>query len=601
MAEVPSLVHFCIQSIRRELLLLGNELPSYVYELPPELFDSLVACLPPWGLEKLQTEMRVMNSNDDSTSDHYQERKRRRKMDFNASWKALFMLRWPERINCVQTDNWQQIYWETHLQDCLDEALELAMLPSFCGCVGEIKVSDNILKHIFHEESLLVSTCDVSKLSFHCQQFGSYARCLRLHNVLNIQESSQLLTNCKLQSLEVHRIRSEEHVNRLCKLLSQNRETLKSIEFLHCMLCPNSVNAICSSLLIRSLEKHQIQHLSIRSSRFLETTPASSAHAFASFLMSGRSLSSLKLQDNNLNSSSAQIIFTALLEASSDLSILNLSENYITGWLSGFNRRSSGFLSSSGIVNSLQSLRVLNLRGNNLHKEDADDLRYALIRMPSLEILDISENPFGDEGISRLIPYFVEVSGRGTPLVCLELEDSEISSVGVEQLLNTISEFERPLNSLSIAHNCLYSGVAPALGRFLSNIQVLNIEDIGLGPSGFEKLYEVLVENLKLVEINISKNRGGIATARFLSKLISCAPVLVRVNAAHNFMRDDSLTLMYSTLKEKRAHLKHLDLSGSLLIHTNHASMFAEFKHNGQPIVILPPSLASIIPYDDDP
>lgn len=49
------------------------------------------------------------------------------------------------------------------------------------------------------------------------------------------------------------------------------------------------------------------------------------------------------------------------------------------------------------------------------------------------------------------------------------------------------------------------------------------------------------------------------------------------------------------------AHLKHLDLSGSLLIHTNHASMFAEFKHNGQPIVVLPPSQAPNIPYDDDP
>lgn len=46
-----------------------------------------------------------------------------------------------------------------------------------------------------------------------------------------------------------------------------------------------------------------------------------------------------------------------------------------------------------------------------------------------------------------------------------------------------------------------------------------------------------------------SKNRGGIGTANFLSKLISMAPELVTVDAAYNLMPLKSLTTICSALK----------------------------------------------------
>jgi len=39
------------------------------------------------------------------------------------------------------TVDWQQKYWEKHLQECLDEAAESAFLPSFCGNIGELSIS----------------------------------------------------------------------------------------------------------------------------------------------------------------------------------------------------------------------------------------------------------------------------------------------------------------------------------------------------------------------------------------------------------------------------------------------------------------------------
>lgn len=123
-------------------------------------------------------------------------------------------------------------------------------------------------------------------------------------------------------------------------------------------------------------------------------------------------------------------------------------------------------------------------RGNNLDKDDAVGLRYALVHMPNLEVLDISDNPIEDDGIRSvkiysacillalclagcmisqaitecyrgLLPYFVEASEACSPFAKLYVESCDLSASGVIELLNTLSSFKRPLESLSIADNFL--------------------------------------------------------------------------------------------------------------------------------------------------
>lgn len=36
--------------------------------------------------------------------------------NFDTAWKALFKFRWPDLAECVKPVDWQQIYWETHVQ-----------------------------------------------------------------------------------------------------------------------------------------------------------------------------------------------------------------------------------------------------------------------------------------------------------------------------------------------------------------------------------------------------------------------------------------------------------------------------------------------------
>ncbi|KAH9785019.1 RNI-like superfamily protein [Citrus sinensis] len=495
MVKAPSLISLAALAVKRELL-LGDDVIPYVCELPADLFDILLTYLPPLALQKLQTKIKPFRDGDDCGSPDYcfeNGRKHGRYGNFNTVWKKLFKTRWSGVTDQIEPVDWQQRYWEAHVQGCLDEAAELVVLPSFRGLISDINISDTILNYIGYEQQMNHLACDYSKLSYHCQQFGHYARCLRLQNALCVEETCFFLVSAIIEG---------EQVAKLGTTVDQIRRT------------------------------------------FVE---------LVSFLSSGRSLCSLKLRHCHLDRDFGRMVFSSLLEASSSLSILDLSGNSIGGWLSKYDR--SGPLFSLGAGKSLQSLRLLNLRGNNLCKADARDLGSALVHIPNLEILDISDNTIEDDGIRSLIPYFVQASERCNPLVELYLENCELSGRGVSQLLDTLSTLRRPPTSLSIADN-------------------------NLG----------------------SKNRGGVETAKFLSKLMSLAPDLVEVNAGYNLMPLESLTIICSALKVAKGHLQRLDLTGNNWeLQPSHVSMLSEFRHNGLPILILPTLQALDVPYDDEP
>ncbi|XP_048429984.1 LOW QUALITY PROTEIN: uncharacterized protein LOC125472487 [Pyrus x bretschneideri] len=603
--EIPSLLSLCVDAVKNELV-RGDDLLPIVKELPRDLLDALASRLPPLGLEKLQTATAYDDWDDCEFADEglRNGRKRGRSWKFNAAWRNLSKVRWPELDIGIEPLDWQRIYWEMHLQNCLDAVAEIASLPSFDGRLSETRIPESILGLIGCEGFVHNSTCDYSELHHHSQQFGYYARCLRLQNVLCGAEISHLLRNSRLQRLELRWIRSKEHIDGLCKLLSQNSESLTSLELIHCKLSSASIDEICCSLSRKSVQTHGIKSFSISTSNFLETNPLSLPLGLVSFLSLGRSLYSLKLSDNHLGRNFAKMVFGTLINAASSLSILDLSDNNLSGWLSELYWRSpSGPPIPLGTRKSLQSLRVLNLRGNNLNKDDADGLRYALVHMPKLEVLDMSDNPIEDDGIRSLIPYFVEASEKCTPFADLMLESCELSCDGVTLLIDTLSTLKRPLKSLSVADNDLGSHVAPALGKILSaSIQVLNVEGIGLGLSGFRELQDGITKDLKLVEINISKNRGGIEAAKFLVNLISRAPELVTVNVAYNLMPFNSLTIVCSAIKAAKGHLEHLDLRGNTWDNQQvTASMLADAQCNGKPVFILSSSQTAGAPYDDDP
>ncbi|KAL1313557.1 hypothetical protein HN51_040124 [Arachis hypogaea] len=617
MPEVPSLVSLCIDTLARQLFLRDNDhddddddddgaVISVIYDLPFDLVNTLITRLPPFALLKFHLHMPFQDQIEEGFSHDELTNKRKRGRDWNLNtiWRNFFKLRWPHLIDQMQPADWLQAYWENHLQNCLDEAAEIALVPSFNGYLSDIQIPDTILKHIGFGERTNHSTCDHCKLSYHCLRFGSHASRLRLQNVLCTAETSDLLRECKLQILVLRCIRSKEQIDGLCKLLAQHSKTLTSLEFVHCTISADFINGLCGSMVTESVQRHGIQNFSIIASNFLEPCAVSLPSGLVSFLSSGRSLCSLKFSDSHLGRSFAKSLLVTILNHLPRISVLDLSDNRIGGWLYDVNRI---FASRSNLCpgngNSLQMLRVLNLRGNNLQKDDVENLRYALGHMPNLEELDISDNSIEDDGIRSLVPYFVGAAETCSHLSHLKFENCELSHDGVNNLLDALSTFKGPLKSLSIADNYLGSQVAGALGKFMSTpIEVLDVAGIGLGSSGFSELQDLIKEEVKLVKINISKNRGGMETLKFLSKLLSHAPRLVYVNAASNLLPIESLAIIFSTLKSYKGNLEHLDLSGHIWDYRqDRVSIDTEFVHNGKPRLILPLPSASIVPYDDDP
>uniref|UniRef100_A0A0D9XXX9 Uncharacterized protein n=1 Tax=Leersia perrieri TaxID=77586 RepID=A0A0D9XXX9_9ORYZ len=582
--------------------------PEEVAEaLPWELLHRLAPLLPPAALESLD---RCCSSAAATGvgfgSVPVGERrgiKRSRGEDFNSAWQALFRLRWPRCDNAehdsLDTLDWQQQYWEKHLQECLDEAAESALIPSFCGSINQLSISAKVLRYILHSDDI---PQHYATLLYHCSRFGSYARCLRLQSVLCTAEISGLFQGSKLETLMFVRIISELEVNGVCMLLSCHAETLLSLEFIHCLLSPAVMDKICNSVLQKGSVNHGIQKFSFKSSRIWEPNQQNISVGLLDFLSHGKSLHSLSLNDTKMQPSFAKMIVHTLLKSSSGIQTLEISENNIAGWLKAVDKRSACLSPALESNVSLNSLTLLNLRGNNLNKNDIEDLCKILIKMPDLRDLDISDNPIMDEGIRLLICFISRTLRKEKSLWRLKVENCDLTNIGVTELLECLSSVSEPLNLLSIADNHLGSSVAAALGNFLgSGVRELNIEDIGLGPLGFQILEEALPAEVALSHINISKNRGGIRAAHFISRVIRQAPGLLSVNAGSNLLPLESLELICNAMKENTSNLERLDLMGNMHLSDVAFPAALEFRKHGKQILIVPSQPGACAPYDDDP
>eukprot|EP01018_Ginkgo_biloba_P012063 Gb_27862 [translate_table: standard] len=345
---------------------------------------------------------------------------------------------------------------------------------------------------------------------------------------------------------------------------------------------------------------HRVQFFAVTSSRVLVNDDHVSLHGFLKFLSSGRFFHSLKLSDNGLEPKTAALIFNALFSSQSDLSVLELCDNKLSGWLSS---ESETFFHLSSLPPNeqyfMRSLTSLNLRGNFLESQDVERLKIFLYHLPQLQKLDLSDNPIGDFGIRSLIPYFQGVSEKDLSLVDVKFANCNITCIGASLLFDSLSTFKKPLCSLSVAHNNLGRSGATPLANFLkkTHIERLDIEGIGLGPSGCNQLLEAISCMQALVYFNMSKNRGGFSAAIMLCKIISYAQKLSVIDASYNFFCLESLKLIASALKQFKGQLKFVDLRGSPAgYQAKCLGLFDEL-----PIVILPSSPLINAVHDDDP
>ncbi|XP_028555676.1 protein NLRC3 isoform X2 [Dendrobium catenatum] len=620
MKEIPSLFSLCVKIITWNIM-HGCGQPQDLFELPSVFLDGLLMMLPPLALQNIYELTIGSTTVEASIVNSINIRKKRgRYNESRAAWKTLYKKRWPENIkwkdqssytagdHCVEAHestasviDWQQLYWERHLQDCLDAATEQALLPAFGGNIAELKIPDSIMSLIGHIGS---GDCNCSNLSYHCNKFGCYARCMRLQSVLCHDKILDFLRTSKLEALVFRRILSGRHVDGVCKLITQNRETLISLELVYCKLSPLDMEMICNSVYDKEIHSHGIRHFSITSSTIFGSKSSSIPCGLSFFLSSGRSLHSVRFTDTRLGLKAAEFIFEILIKSSSSLVNLELSGNELEGLLSKVGRK---YISFSPVLESpisLQSLVELNLRGNNLQMNDMVGLYHVLVNMPKLSRLDLSDNPIRDDGVRRLIPFFVKDLEVTSQVTEMWLENCDLSGTGASELLQSLTMKTGQLKTLSFADNDLGSSVAAPLAKFLgaSRIRNLNIEGIGLGPFGFQELERKMPNKTTLAHLNISKNRGGIQAAHFIHRIVSQALDLVSINAGSNLLPPESLSIIQDALRKSNGKLEELDLTGNASLHSpNSKSVISQFQFQGNLIIKLPSFCPSSSAYDDDP
>ncbi|XP_059070743.1 uncharacterized protein LOC131068844 [Cryptomeria japonica] len=228
---------------------------------------------------------------------------------FNKAWKDKFQTRWPEGVkksgyllsfaediddeceHAIYRKDWQQTYWEAHLQDCLREAAAQALLPSYKGSIGQIYLSDTIHGHIGIKHDSTSTRKELLTLRHQGKSFGHYARHLRLRNVLCVEELSDVLKSCRLKGIVLDGIKSKKHIEGTYQILKQNRETLEAVELFHCRITSADLSEICATLNGEGGLMNRINFFSMTSSRVLINNDLTYFHGFLQFLSASRYIS----------------------------------------------------------------------------------------------------------------------------------------------------------------------------------------------------------------------------------------------------------------------------------------------------------------------
>ncbi|KAL2945485.1 putative pectinesterase 49 [Bienertia sinuspersici] len=119
-------------------------------------------------------------------------------------------------------------------------------------------------------------------------------------------------------------------------ILNQNRESITSLEFVNCKISLASLEAIFDTIHTEATKAHGVKHFSVKASRLSEANSDLCLQSSFPFFRQGtsftllRSLESLSLCEDHIGKNFAKLTFMALLDASSGLSTLELSDNNVS-------------------------------------------------------------------------------------------------------------------------------------------------------------------------------------------------------------------------------------------------------------------------------
>mmetsp|Transcript_37350 Transcript_37350/g.57949 ORF Transcript_37350/g.57949 Transcript_37350/m.57949 type:complete len:1510 (+) Transcript_37350:109-4638(+) len=197
-------------------------------------------------------------------------------------------------------------------------------------------------------------------------------------------------------------------------------KTLESVTMDKCKLKDEGVEKVASGL-------KQGNHLNLKKISLRQNSIGNKGAQALDFLLRGSpTLEELDLSENSISSRGAAAILTAFHENSATtIQILNLSQNEIWDMDDG------SFLGNN------KTLKVLNLDGNFMHDEGAEQIAKAMAsnRQSVVEKLFLGWNGISDEGATALAKMMEENS----TLQVLGLAENDISNTGARAILSALA------------------------------------------------------------------------------------------------------------------------------------------------------------------
>ena len=401
--------------------------------------------------------------------------------------------------------------------------------------------------------------------------------------LLNVVELDIILGECGSQQCNneynlvnhSHYRMSKQTTDSICRLLSYCTE-LQTLTLCHSNLQETGAAEIFKYLSVSSLHKLNINHNEINEQ---------AVDAIAQLLSQISELEELDLSCNNLQVTKFVKLLSEVQYTASFMR-LNISNNGLNDKaargiatflshnhqvkeldLSYNNLQAAGaIVICSGMSNS-QSLTKLNFCNNNISDEAANHIAVVLFQNTSVEELDLSYNNLGALGSLHVIRNMIKMSD----LMKLNICSIGITEIAADDIVNVLNNNNK-LEELDLSHNNIKAAGATIIFKKTSimnllkfNISYNNITD------DVEDIETFLSMNTKLQELDLSHNHLQAASATKICN--TSLTKLTYFNLSHNKIVCTSANDIGAFLS-CNTKLQMLDLSGNDLQELGHESIF---------------------------
>ena len=389
--------------------------------------------------------------------------------------------------------------------------------------------------------NVVKNNCNLEQLCLENNNLGPSATVI----LQALKENSQL---------KVLNFNSNNMTGQVAEDLANAIKNNTSLEELY--LSQNDLRSSATVILQALKENSQLKRLHLNNNNMTGKV----AEDLANVVKNNCNLEQLCLENNNLGPS-ATVILQALKE-NSQLKVLNFNSNNMTGqvaedlanaiknntsleelYLSQNDLRSSITVILQALKENSQ-LKVLNLGGNNMTGQVAEDLANVIKNNPSFEELYLFQND-----LRSSITVILQALKENSQLKVLNLNNNNMTGQVAEDLANVIKN-NSGLEELYLREDDLKSSATLILQALKENSQlkVLNLGSNNMTGQVAEDLTNVIKSNSRLETLNLYKNDLRSSAVMILQALKENCE-LQKLNMLNNFLTETTTSQFVSIIK----------------------------------------------------